>query len=231
MLHCGASSREPPRHFRSYADSSRIRLRSTRLRLPPRGVSAMAHAPRAGGTTWRREREGAPYLPRARTTASGSRSMTVSRTRAARSGTRRPCSHSCTVRTSSPKLSANFWRLSLSRLRSATMCSAAGSSTIRNGSGCYAAHMGEHFVEGRFHLAAHISSPRSSSVSFLLLYRGNQPQQQTRPGQCAAVPHLSRIGSGAVIMKPIPIHYAFARTLTQAEDTWEYSRFGTPTTA
>ena len=34
------------------------------------------------------------YLPRAGITASGSRSMTVSRTRAARSGTRRPCSHS-----------------------------------------------------------------------------------------------------------------------------------------
>ena len=54
--------------------------------------------------------------------------MTVSRTRAARSGTRRPCSQSCTARTSSPNRSANFWRLSFMRLRSATMWAAAGSS-------------------------------------------------------------------------------------------------------
>ena len=37
---------------------------------------------------------GLPYPSRARTTASGSRSITVNRTRAARSGTRRPCSQS-----------------------------------------------------------------------------------------------------------------------------------------
>jgi len=72
--------------------------------------------------------------PRARTTASGSRSITVSSTRAARSGTRRPCSQSWTARTSSPNRSANFWRLSFMRLRRATMCFAAGLSTIRIGS-------------------------------------------------------------------------------------------------
>ena len=38
------------------------------------------------------------YLPSTRTTASGSLSMTVSKTRAARSGTRRPCSQSCKAR-------------------------------------------------------------------------------------------------------------------------------------
>ena len=85
-----------------------------------------------------------PQLPRARTTASGSRSITVSSTRAARSGTRRPCSHSCTARTSSPKVSANFWRLSFIRLRSARMCSAAGSSTMRQVSDCAAV---PHFVQ------------------------------------------------------------------------------------
>ena len=65
--------------------------------------------------------------------ASGSRSITVSRTRAARSGTRRPCSQSCTARTSRPNRSANFWRLNFMRFRSARMCFADGSSTIRHG--------------------------------------------------------------------------------------------------
>ena len=58
------------------------------------------------------------HLLSARATASGSRSMTVSRTRAARSGIRRPCSHSCTARASSPNRSANFWRLNFIRFRS-----------------------------------------------------------------------------------------------------------------
>lgn len=64
----------------------------------------------------------------ARTTASGSWSMTVSSTRAARSGTRRPCSQSCRARTSRPKRSANFCRLSRNRLRRATIRGAEGSS-------------------------------------------------------------------------------------------------------
>ena len=72
--------------------------------------------------------------PIARTTASGSRSITVSRTRAARSGTRRPCSQSWTARASRPKRSANFCRLSFIRLRSATIRSAVGSSMIPPGS-------------------------------------------------------------------------------------------------
>ena len=72
--------------------------------------------------------------PMARTTASGSRSITVNRTRAARSGTRRPCSQSCRARASRPKRSANFCRLSFMRLRSAMILSAVGSSTIRHGS-------------------------------------------------------------------------------------------------
>ena len=72
-------------------------------------------------------------VPSALTTASGSWPMTVSSTRAARSGTRRPCSQSCTARASSPKRSANFCRLSRNRLRRASMRSAAGSSTIRQG--------------------------------------------------------------------------------------------------
>ena len=67
----------------------------------------------------------------ARTTDSGSRSMTVSSTRAARSGTRRPCSHSCTARTSRPKRSANFCRLSFNRLRRAATRPAAGSAGQR----------------------------------------------------------------------------------------------------
>ena len=45
--------------------------------------------------------------------------MTVSRTRAARSGTRRPCSQSCTARASRPNRAANLRRLSFMRLRSA----------------------------------------------------------------------------------------------------------------
>ena len=73
------------------------------------------------------------YSLSTRTTASGSRSMTVSRMRAARSGTRRPCSHSCTARASRPNRSANFWRLNFMRFRIARICSAAGSSTMRQG--------------------------------------------------------------------------------------------------
>ena len=57
--------------------------------------------------------------------------MTVSSTRAARSGTRRPCSHSCTARTSRPKRSANFCRLSFNRLRRAPTRPAAGSAGQR----------------------------------------------------------------------------------------------------
>ena len=73
------------------------------------------------------------YSLSTRTTASGSRSMTVSRMRAARSGTRRPCSHSCTARASRPNRSANFWRLNCMRFRIARICFAAGSSTMRQG--------------------------------------------------------------------------------------------------
>ena len=73
------------------------------------------------------------YLPSARTTTAGSRSMTVNKTRAARSGTRRPCSQSCTARASRPKRSANIRRLSFKRLRTARIRSAGGSSAIRHG--------------------------------------------------------------------------------------------------
>src|ERR1700761_4264152 len=45
------------------------------------------------------------YALNARRTASGSRAITASRMRAVRSGRRRPCSHACTVATSSPTIS------------------------------------------------------------------------------------------------------------------------------
>ena len=94
---------------------------------------------------------------------SGSRSMTVQQDeRAARSGTRRPCSHSCTARTSSPKLSANFWRLSFIRLRRRQ--DVLGCRVVEDsaGKGCGAMHMGEHFAEGP-------SSSRPRSVRRLVI--------------------------------------------------------------
>lgn len=36
--------------------------------------------------------------------------------------------------------------------------------------------------------------------------------------------------TGAVIMKPIYLHYDFIERLTRGVHTWEYSRFGTWTT-
>ena len=84
--------------------------------------------------------------------------MTVSSARAARSGTRRPCSYSCKARTSRPKRSANFRRLSFKRSRRATIPSAVGLSTIRQRSAISSRKMGKHFLQRRLDLVPHPGS-------------------------------------------------------------------------
>ena len=157
------------------------------------------------------------HSAKARTTASGSRSMTVSKTRAARSGTRRPCSHSCTARTSEAEpvresLAAELHALAPQRdhrrfCRGATFLLAHGRA-LRQGP-----------------LPPRVPDPfvRLSSVPFLLLDHGDEPRKQLRVSwaevfpirfrvrrqqidrvrsrvakirteECAAVPHLGQVG-------------------------------------
>ena len=139
-----------------------------------------------------------PHPSRARTTASGSRSMTVSRTRAARSGTRRPCSQSCTARASSPNRSANFLRLSFMRLRSATMCSAAGSSTIRQGSGVSPRKWCKHLAQGLLHLVSHLGSLSRHRFSSIFLIAATSRESTFLSAGAQVVPIRLRISGQQV---------------------------------
>ena len=98
---------------------------------------------------------------RARTTASGSRSITVSRTRAARSGTRRPSfpildSPGNRARTD-PRISGGSTSCVCAE---PLLCSAAGSSTIRLGSTASPRTWAKHFGKSCLQLTPQVGSSR-----------------------------------------------------------------------